>query len=146
MNISQSTKSHRMADNRKLSRESSNADRSALKQRFRLQTGNLKRQFAIEKTVLIRVSRLSQQFKIAAYPVCKCWWRLAPAANCYWSSQGGASAKVQFTYWCNLLVAGYCIFICRFFFLYYCVLPVFYNMCNEPRQNLGWGCCNVKAV
>ena len=26
-----------------------------------------------------------------------------------------------------------------FFFFHYCVLRVFYNICNEPRQNLGQG-------
>ena len=48
------TVSHRIGGSRELSRESSNADRCALKQRFRLQFGNLKRQFAIENAIFNR--------------------------------------------------------------------------------------------
>ena len=70
---------------------------------------------------------------------------LRPRENCYWPFQSGAYAVVHFTYLCNWTywVAGYYIFICRF---YYCVLRVFYNICNELRHNLGWGCVNVKPV
>ena len=42
---------HRIGGSRELSRESSNADRYALKQRFRLQIGDLKWQFAIENAI-----------------------------------------------------------------------------------------------
>ena len=46
------TFAHRIGGNRELSRESSNKDRLALKQRFRLQIGNLKQQFAIGNAIL----------------------------------------------------------------------------------------------
>ena len=29
---------------------------------------------------------------------------------------------------------------------YYCMLRVFYNICNEPQPNPGRGCCSVKTV
>ena len=49
----------------------------------------------------------------------------------------------SYTYWCNLLVAGYYIFIRRI--CYYCVLRVFYNICSEPQQNLGRGLLQRKT-
>ena len=69
---------------------------------------------------------------------------LSPTVNCYWPFQCGASAVVHFylLVLLNLLVAGYYIFICRIF--YYYVLRVFYNICNEPQQNLEWGYYQIK--
>ena len=37
------------------------------------------------------------------------------------------------------LIGGELLYIHSSYFFYYCVLRVFYNICSEPRQNLGQG-------
>ena len=43
------------------------------------------------------------------------------------------------------LIGGGLLYI-RSSFFYYCLFLVFYNICNEPQQNPGRGCCSVKPV